>query len=340
MKIFVSWSGELSHKVASILSSWLPTVLHGAQIWEASTSIEKGSQFMNEISNALKTSDCGIFCVTPDNFLGPWLNYEAGALWAGGEGNRVYPFLLGLTPKHLGDYPLSKFQCTSFSESQVKLLVGNLASHEAGPKKPATGMSEEFDRAWMSLQEQLEPLIPVAAGLSTGIVKYLKGRKHIYDHALEILQYAEHTVRVLQFYGGPRPPVDFAREVAKVLAYKKGLGIDVTYEVYLAADRSTLPPELANANKQRFKIYHEAGVGDRVKVSLVNMKYPPNYRLDVFLVDRKHGHISFPTSDKEGHLQRGIAFEGQEQVVGDLVEWFQRAVTSEDTQQFDWANSD
>jgi hypothetical protein len=42
MKIFISWSGDLSRKVAELLSTWLEDVLQGTKAWRSEADIDKG----------------------------------------------------------------------------------------------------------------------------------------------------------------------------------------------------------------------------------------------------------------------------------------------------------
>jgi len=43
MKVFISWSGELSHKVARIFRDWLPNVVQILEPYVSSEDIDKGN---------------------------------------------------------------------------------------------------------------------------------------------------------------------------------------------------------------------------------------------------------------------------------------------------------
>ena len=79
MKIFLSWSGEVSHEVAKVLDSWLPCVLQGAETF-LSSDISKGDRWSDVLAEELKEAHYGIICVTPFNIHRPWMNFEAGGL--------------------------------------------------------------------------------------------------------------------------------------------------------------------------------------------------------------------------------------------------------------------
>jgi hypothetical protein len=75
MKVFISWSGELSKQVADTLGPWIECVLQGTKTWKSDEDIAKGSVSFREISNQLSKSSFGVLCLTPDN-IRPKLNRQ------------------------------------------------------------------------------------------------------------------------------------------------------------------------------------------------------------------------------------------------------------------------
>ena len=79
MKVFISWSGAKSKAVADALGEWLPQVLQSVVPFVSSDSIRAGGRWQAEVASALEETSVGIVCVTTDNQVEPWLNFEAGA---------------------------------------------------------------------------------------------------------------------------------------------------------------------------------------------------------------------------------------------------------------------
>ncbi|MBZ5508389.1 MAG: hypothetical protein LAO78_23250 [Acidobacteriia bacterium] len=89
---------------------------------------------------------------------------------------------------------------------------------------------------------------------------------------------------------------------------------------------SRIPPDFEELTQRRFDIFAGQGVGDLIGLYLLKMEYPAGFGFDMFIVDRKHAHISFTTSERLADLQRGITFQNEEPVVSDLAEWFERSI--------------
>ena len=60
MKVFISWSGECSKKVALLFRDWLPTVIQAIDPFVSSEDIEKGARWNTDIAQELKESSFGL----------------------------------------------------------------------------------------------------------------------------------------------------------------------------------------------------------------------------------------------------------------------------------------
>src|SRR5260370_752925 len=93
MKIFISWSGERSHKLALLLHDWLPRVLPSSECFVSSEDIRKGARWSVDMARELEESAFGILCIVSGNENAPWLNFEAGALSKVVDHARVVPLI-------------------------------------------------------------------------------------------------------------------------------------------------------------------------------------------------------------------------------------------------------
>lgn len=157
MKVFISWSGELSHRIALHLKEWLPVVLPFVDAWVSSEDIPKGTRWGAELATQLEGTDSGIVCLVPGNLNESWLNFEAGALSKSVVKARVHPFLFGLDPRELVG-PLGQFQATRFSKDDVRKLVKAFNSEAGAAALAADRIDRSFDVCWPDLERRLTPL--------------------------------------------------------------------------------------------------------------------------------------------------------------------------------------
>jgi hypothetical protein len=125
MKIFISWSGLLSKRVAKIVKQWLnKTVFDDEElvIFISEDDIEIGSDWLKIIKNELIESDLAIAILTKDNVNKPWLNFECGSLAFGKDDRNVVPFLVNIENADIKS-PLKHFQTTSLNKDQIHKLI-------------------------------------------------------------------------------------------------------------------------------------------------------------------------------------------------------------------------
>jgi len=155
MKVFISWSGELSHKIALLLKEWLQDVIQSIEPYVSYEDIDKGARWFTDISINLEDSDFGIICLTPENLNAPWILFEAGALSKSIDRSSVCPFLIGFSPTDVVG-PLAQFQaCTPKKDDMLKLLL--TINHELGEralKEPK--LLKAFERCWPEFEDALK----------------------------------------------------------------------------------------------------------------------------------------------------------------------------------------
>jgi hypothetical protein len=158
MKIFISWSGDLSHKIAVCLREWLPNVIQSVTPYVSSEDIDKGTRWSQDIADELSTSFYGILCVTKDNLNAPWLNFEAGALSKTIENTRVSPFLFDLKRSDVHG-PILQFQSTVFEKEDFRKLVAGIKSADPECKIDDIRLNSIFDVWWPKLEESINELL-------------------------------------------------------------------------------------------------------------------------------------------------------------------------------------
>lgn len=164
MKVFISWSGPRSRALATALRRWLPDVIQNVRPWMSETDISAGARWGREIEKELEDTKFGILCLTRENVLSPWINFEAGALAKTVADSHVCPYLLGLNPADLPQGPLAQFQAKRAEKADTWDLVVAI-NHAMGDGALADDqLRRTFDRWWPDLQQDIEaiPEAPVA----------------------------------------------------------------------------------------------------------------------------------------------------------------------------------
>lgn len=155
--VFISWSGDRSRTIAGALRNWLPRVVQAARPWMSEEDIEKGSVSVSAMWARLAECGVGIVCVTPENQIAPWLNFEAGALSkAIDTETRVCPFLIGVSKADVKG-PISKFQLTS-SDKTDSLRMVKVIAEAIGSGLDDAVIEDSFEKFWPDFETALTGL--------------------------------------------------------------------------------------------------------------------------------------------------------------------------------------
>lgn len=158
MKIFISWSGERSKRLAEILRNWLPLVIQRIQPYYSDSDIEKGARWGTKIASELEASEYGLICLTPENREAPWIMFEAGALSKNIGISRVCPILFGLSPLDIQG-PLVQFQAARYTKPDVKALLRSLNSCMSESALPSAVLDVAFEKWWPDLESQIASVL-------------------------------------------------------------------------------------------------------------------------------------------------------------------------------------
>ena len=161
VSVFISWSGDLSLRVAITLKEWLQNFAPDTDIFVSTEDIAKGQRWSSELADRLETSSHGIICLTPENVDASWMHFEAGALSKSLEHTRVVPFLFGTKLADISEGPLGQFQCAEYTEADIKRMVKSLLTSAGNGVLADKQVDILFSALWPQLEEELDKLTPI-----------------------------------------------------------------------------------------------------------------------------------------------------------------------------------
>lgn len=158
MKVFLSWSGERSRLVATLLDEWLRCVLQAIRPWISTKDIDRGSLWFSEIQDQLQDVTTGIICLTQENKEKPWILFEAGALAKGLSNSRVCTLLIDLEPHDIRD-PLAQFNHTKPDQGGIYALVNTLNNRLGDNRLDPAILTKVLDTYWEQFQQRFDKII-------------------------------------------------------------------------------------------------------------------------------------------------------------------------------------
>lgn len=162
MKVFISWSGDLSKKYAEALRDWLPAVLQAVTPYFTPSDIEKGTRWSTDIATELASSQVGIICVTRDNLHADWILFEAGALSKSLDKSHVCPIIFGISNTDLSG-PLKQFQTTDFERADILKLISVINNKLGDNKLSPKTLDAVFDKWWPDLEAKIKNISSTVA---------------------------------------------------------------------------------------------------------------------------------------------------------------------------------
>jgi len=163
MKVFLSWSGELSRELGEALRNWLPLALQAIEPYFTPNDIDKGARWGTEIADELEKSQIGIFCMTRDNLDNPWIMFEAGAISKAVGASRVCPILFNLEPSDVSG-PLAQFQLTRFTKEDMLQLLSTVNKASENGSIPDATLGKALDLSWPDLEGVVAEILERSSG--------------------------------------------------------------------------------------------------------------------------------------------------------------------------------
>jgi len=157
--LFISWSGEVSKKIAAILKDWLYNVFTEAEldIFFSSDDIEAGKRWSSDLAKKLQESDIGLFLYTQKNLESLWMAFEAGALSKHIENGRVIPLTFGALVADLKG-PLAQFQGRRFTEEEMLKTLEAINSC-LNTKKTKDDLKRNLRFSWDCLYRDIQAVL-------------------------------------------------------------------------------------------------------------------------------------------------------------------------------------
>jgi hypothetical protein len=154
-KVFIGWAGGKSNQLAIALCDWLVNIIQSVDPF-VSAKMDAGDEWREKLAGELKQATYGIFCLTKDNLLAPWIMFEAGAVWNKLERGRVCPYLLDIETSEL-KAPLTLFQAKKADELGTKDLVTAInKTLDDSIRLSSEQLNTSFRKNWGDLKKKIE----------------------------------------------------------------------------------------------------------------------------------------------------------------------------------------
>lgn len=181
-KVFISWSGDLSRRLAEEVRLWLPGVLQFVRPYFTPNDIEKGTRWSTDIASELESSNAGIICLTKDNLNKPWILFEAGALSKNFGKSNVCTILFNLDSSDFSG-PLTSFQATKFDKADFKKLLITINNTGGESKLESAVLNDVFEMWWPKLESKITEILSSHVGTNDNAIR---SEREILEEVLEL----------------------------------------------------------------------------------------------------------------------------------------------------------
>lgn len=165
MRISISWSGDLSHRVAILLSKWLPAVVQAVTPFVSPDESRRGTAWFKALKDQHKQIDFGIICLSRENVNAPWLLFEAGILSTRFDEAHLCAMLIGDFPDEALEGPLANFRSIKLNDREdVRKLVQQINQMHGTRMLSANSLNSAFDRRWRVLEDACKKTIEGSPG--------------------------------------------------------------------------------------------------------------------------------------------------------------------------------
>ena len=237
MRVFISWSGELSKQLASAIRDWLPTTLQYVKPYFTPADIEKEQSGNLEISEELGASSICIIALTRESLDSKWIMFEAGAISKSANNPRLCTVLFGIEPTDVQG-PLERFQATKFSKDDIHQLLKTINSNAGKEALSEATLNLVFAKWWPDLEREVNEIMKDAGSSTKAAVR---DERDLLEEAVSRLRaMSEEQSQMVQILVAIRQAAAFnPNQAAMVNALLKGSAFTSPSSADLKLDAST-----------------------------------------------------------------------------------------------------
>jgi TIR domain len=221
MRVFISWSGELSKQLAGAIRDWLPTTLQYVKPYFTPADIEKGAKWDQEISKELEDASICIIVLTRESLNSKWIMFEAGAISKSPGKSRLCTVLFGLEPTDV-EGPLNRFQATRFSKEEIHKLLKTINANAEKEEALSDGTLDlVFEKWWPDLENAVKEIMKAEG--SSAKVPELRDERDLLQEVLGLTRVMAEQQNQIRERVGELSDIDKVGKVigAMISAYKE-----------------------------------------------------------------------------------------------------------------------
>jgi len=163
MKIFISWSGETSRRLALSIKN---NILNypGITTFISSEDINSGTLWFNKVTASLNEMNEALVVLTPSSYARPWLNFEAGYIF--GKLNKLSIIVISQDEAFAVSGPFSPFQVRNGrSRTDIIKLLSDIT------KDKGESIEKWVDIHFKKWKEEVENIFANESALDKNISK-------------------------------------------------------------------------------------------------------------------------------------------------------------------------
>ncbi len=230
MKIFLSWSGDISKKITSDLKDFLKTTIQALDPFFSKQDIAKGRRWSPELAKQLNDTNVGIIVLTKENTKAPWILFEAGALAKNITSGFVCTLLVDIKDTDISG-PLSDFQNTKFNKDDFRQLLNDLNDQIEKPVDKHI-LDSAFEKHWSDFEKKVKGYLVTKVKEPE---KQIREDKEVWEEILRIVRKFEykHIYKEKDFFDAFDGKVVKFNEKENVVEFYAALDMRTAYEIPL-----------------------------------------------------------------------------------------------------------